>query len=318
MARFRWLFQMFLLVGVVLFFAVPAHAMEIPTQPGPEQSNPGDAIRFAEQHPHSVPPGVNDFTCRPDAAHPHPVVLVHGSDGSTYASWAGLSSKLKAAGYCVFALNYGQEPGTQKFGVETMTKGATELSGFVTDVLSLTGADKVDVVAHSQGATVARYYINRLGGAADVDKWIGLASPTYGGTFYGLATALEALPGGTTLITNFGSKALAEQVQGSGFLDALNAGGDTVPGVEYTTIGTRYDEVIQPYTNVRLRDPGASNILVQDLCPEDQTGHFNLPYDPFSQQLVLNTLDPANAVEPTCTPVPLGTGIAGVIIASNS
>ncbi|WP_442971895.1 esterase/lipase family protein [Rhodococcus sp. WMMA185] len=292
--------------------------MEIPTQPAPKQSTAGDAIKFAELHPHSAPPGVNDFTCRPDAAHPRPVVLVHGSDGSTYESWAGLSPKLKDSGYCVFALNYGQKPGTQEYGVETMTKGSAELADFVTDVLSVTGADKVDVIAHSQGATVARYYINRLGGAAYVNKWIGVASPTYGGTFYGLATALESVPGGTELIQRFGSEALAEQVQGSPFLTDLNAGGDTVPGVEYITIGTKYDEVIQPYTNVALRGPGATNIVVQDLCPEDMTGHFNLPYDPFSQQLILNALDPADAVSPTCTPVPLGTGIAGVIIASNS
>jgi triacylglycerol esterase/lipase EstA (alpha/beta hydrolase family) len=309
--------QLLLLCAALAFFAFPADAMEVPTQPGPPQSQAGDAITYSEQHPHSAPPGVNDFSCHPDAAHPHPVVLVHGSDGSAYANWAGLSPRLKEAGYCLFALNYGQKPGTEHYGMETMTEGAHELDDFVARVLSVTGASKVDVIGHSQGATVARYYINRLGGAAHVNRWIGLASPTYGGTFFGIATAVTSVPGGSELIERFGSEALAEQVQGSDFLTALNAGGDTVPGVEYTTIGTRYDEVIQPYTNVALHDPGATNILVQDLCPLDQTGHFNLPYDPFTQQLVLNTLDPTHAVVPPCTFVPLGTGIAGVIIASN-
>ncbi|EID76297.1 MULTISPECIES: esterase/lipase family protein [Rhodococcus] len=295
----------------------PARAAEVPTLPGPAQSDAGAAISYAKQHPHSAPPGVNDFTCHPDASHPRPVVLVHGSDGSAYSNWAGLSPKLKDAGYCVFALNYGRKPGTEHFGMQTMTEGAAELEVFVDDVLAVTGADEVDLIGHSQGATVARYYINRLGGASKVNRWIGLASPSYGGTFFGIATALQTLPGGNELIVGIGSEALAEQVQGSPFLTALNAGGDTVPGVEYTTIGTRYDEVIQPYTNVALHDPGATNILVQDLCPLDQTGHFNLPYDPFSQQLVLNTLDPEHTIVPPCTFVPLGTGIAGVIIASN-
>ncbi|QZS54698.1 esterase/lipase family protein [Rhodococcus opacus] len=295
----------------------PARAAEVPTLPGPAQSDAGAAISYAKQHPHSAPPGTNDFSCRPGPAHPHPVILVHGSDGSAYANWAGLSPKLKSAGYCPFALNYGQRPGTEHYGMETMAEGAHELDGFVAQVLSATGASTVDVIGHSQGATVARYYINRLGGAAHVSRWIGLASPTYGGTFFGIATAVTSVPGGSELIERFGSEALAEQVQGSPFLTALNAGGDTVPGVEYTTIGTRYDEVIQPYTNVALHDPGATNILVQDLCPIDQTGHFNLPYDPFSQQLVLNTLDPEHTIVPPCRFVPLGTGIAGVIIASN-
>ncbi|QYB02819.1 alpha/beta fold hydrolase [Rhodococcus sp. USK10] len=318
MSKARHGFRLAVLAAVICVLgAAPAHAAEVPTLPGPPQSDPGTAIAYAKQHPHSAPPGANDFSCRPDPAHPRPVILVHGSDGSAYSNWAGLSPKLKAAGYCVFALNYGRKPGTDHFGMQTMTEGAAELEVFVDDVLSATGADEVDLIGHSQGATVARYYVNRLGGASKVHHWIGLASPTYGGTFFGIATAVTSVPGGTELIETIGSEALAEQVQGSPFLTALNAGGDTVPGAEYTTIGTRYDEVIQPYTNVALHDPGATNILVQDLCPIDQTGHFNLPYDPFSQQLVLNTLDPAHVVVPPCTFVPLGTGIPGVIIASN-
>ncbi|OUS88241.1 triacylglycerol lipase [Rhodococcus sp. NCIMB 12038] len=318
MSKARHGFRLAVLAAVIcLLGAAPAHAAEVPTLPGPPQSDPGSAIAYAKHHPHSAPPGANDFSCRPDPAHPRPVILVHGTDGSAYANWAGLSPKLKAAGYCVFALNYGRKPGTEHFGMQTMTEGAAELEVFVADVLSATGADEVDLIGHSQGATVARYYVNRLGGASKVHHWIGLASPTYGGTFFGIATAVTSVPGGTELIETIGSEALAEQVQGSAFLTALNAGGDTVPGAEYTTIGTRYDEVIQPYTNVALRDPRATNILVQDLCPIDQTGHFNLPYDPFAQQLVLNTLDPAHVVVPPCTFVPLGTGIPGVIIASN-
>jgi len=108
-----------------------------------------------------------------------------------------------------------------------------------------------------------------------------------------------------------------EQMVDSPFLVALNSGSDTVPGVEYTTIGSRYDEMIQPSTNVALRGHGATNIVVQDLCPIDLTGHFNMPYDAFAQRLVLNALDPTRAVVPECRFVALGTGIPDVIAAAN-
>lgn len=296
-----------------------AHAAEVPTIPGPAQQSPGEAITYAKGHPHSAPPGTNDFTCRPNTTHPRPVVLVHGTDGSAYTNWAGLSPKLAAAGYCVFALNYGQKPGTEQYGIESITASAAELADFVDQVRAATGSGHVDLVGHSQGATVARYYVNRLGGASAVDQWIGVASPSYGGNLFGLTTAAGAVPGGTDTLETLTGPALAEQIEGSPFLAALNGDGqDTVPGVRYTTIGSRYDEVVQPATNIALHGPDAVNIIVDDLCPTDRTGHFNLPYDPYSQQLILNILDPDHPITPACTDVQIGTGIAAVIIASNT
>src|SRR5918994_3294149 len=53
------------------------------------------------------PPGANDFSCRPSPAHPHPVVLVHGTFLDMTTSWDLISPVLKSKGYCVFALDYG-------------------------------------------------------------------------------------------------------------------------------------------------------------------------------------------------------------------
>src|SRR3954466_13939258 len=52
------------------------------------------------------PPGSNDPGCKPTAAHPSPVVLVHGTF-LNQTSWLTLSPQIKAAGYCVFSLDYG-------------------------------------------------------------------------------------------------------------------------------------------------------------------------------------------------------------------
>ncbi|MFD4181169.1 esterase/lipase family protein [Rhodococcus sp. NPDC058514] len=289
---------------------------EVPENPGPEQSTHAAAAAYARTHPGAAPPGSNDFSCKPSAAHPRPVILAHGTDASAYSDWSAISPALKAAGYCVFALNYGGKPGGDAFGTEDMRVSGEQTADFVQRVRTATGAEKVDLIGFSQGATVTRYFVNRLGGAAVVDRWIGVASPSYGGVFYGLAPVVDGIPGGAEAIEAVLGQAVGQQIQGSPFLDALNLPEDTVPGVRYTTIGTRYDEMIQPASNVALRGEGATNISIQDLCPQDQTGHMNMVYDPFTIGVVLRALDPA-APEPRCVPVPLGTGIPGMVLESN-
>lgn len=288
----------------------------VPTDPGPEQATHADAIRYDHQHPDSAPPGANDFGCRP-APGTLPVVLAHGTDSSAYSDWAALSPQLKRAGHCVFALDYGGKVGAQRYGTEDIAASAGQLRAFVDRVRSATGAQQVDLVGYSQGATVGRYYVNKLGGADAVRRWVGLASPSYGGALFGIVALVQAIPGGVDRVEEATSLAVVEQLANSPFLTDLNKGGDTVAGVEYTTIGSRYDEIIQPTGNIALRGPGATNIVVQDLCPIDMTGHFNVVYDPYSLQLVLNTLDPAHAVVPPCELVPLGRGIPEVILATH-
>lgn len=290
---------------------------EVPELPGPPQPTHAAATVYDGKHPGSAPPGSNDFGCIPTAAHPKPVILAHGTDATAYSDWSAISPQLKSAGYCVFAVNYGGKPGGPRFGTEDMYVSAGQVADFVHRVRTETGAAKVDLVGFSQGATATRMFVNQMGGAAVVDRWVGVASPSYGGQFYGVAPVAAAIPGGTAVIAAVLGQAVAQQVQGSELLTALNAGGDTVPGVSYTTIGTRYDEMIQPYTNVELHGAGARNVLIQDLCPQNKTGHMNMAYDPFTISLVVGALDPEHAPEPLCAPVPLGTGMVEMMIASN-
>ena len=125
------------------------------------------------------------------------------------------------------------------------------------------------------------------------------------------------MPGATGLVADEFGPGLAQLMAGSDFLENLNAGGDTVPGVEYTSIATRVDETIQPYTNALLRDPGATNVVIQDVCPQDNVAHFTFTYDPTAIGLVLAALDPSAGIVAPCGPVPLGAGILDVVIASN-
>jgi len=158
------------------------------------------------------PPGANDFSCQPSAAHPRPVVLVHGTFADMSNSWQAISPLLHNRGYCVFALNYG---------------------------------------SHGGGGAVGVY------GVGDIRE-----------------SAAE-----------------------------LNAGGETVPGVAYTVIQSRYDTVVTPYTSSFLSGAGAKNIALQSQCILDFGEHLSMPYDHIVAADVLNALDPANPVPIVCTPV---------------
>jgi triacylglycerol esterase/lipase EstA (alpha/beta hydrolase family) len=250
--------------------------------------------------PGASPPGSNDYSCRPSAAHPYPVVLVHGTFGDMTDSWQALAPLLANHGYCVFALDYGGSSGNPIQGYQEIAGAAAQLKTFVDSVLSATGAARVDIVGHSQGGMMPRYYVDFLGGAAKVDALVGLSPSNHGTNLDGLTGLLPALPGGSGFLTTL-CAACTEQMAGSSFLANLNAGGDTVAGVRYTVITTKYDEVVTPYTSAFLSGSSVTNITLQDQCPLDFADHLAVIYDPMALNDVLNALDPANQVPVGCT-----------------
>ncbi|MFF4273805.1 esterase/lipase family protein [Streptomyces sp. NPDC001536] len=248
--------------------------------------------------------GWNDFSCKPSAAHPHPVVLVHGTFANSVDNWLGLAPYLKNRGYCVYSFDYGQLPGVPVFhGLGPIDKSAEQLSAFVDKVLGATGAAETDLVGHSQGGMMPRYYLKFLGGAAKVDALVGIAPSNHGTTLGGLTQLLDYFPGAGDLLSQ-NTPALADQVAGSPFLTKLNEGGDTVPGVTYTVLATKYDEVVTPYRSQFLSGAGVNNVVIQDLCPLDLSEHAAIGlFDLIAFHEVTNALDPAHATPTTCASV---------------
>ncbi|MGH3466109.1 MAG: hypothetical protein ACRDQF_00020 [Thermocrispum sp.] len=102
--------------------------------------------------------------------------------------------------------------------------------------------------------------------------------------------------------------AAEQQTRGSRFLAHLNAGGDTVPGVSYLVIATRYDEVTTPYRATFLRaGPGATvrNVTLQEGCPLYASEHFSMPYSPRAIGYVQTGLDGSAPVPPCAVHPPL-------------
>ena len=265
------------------------------------------AIAYTLTHYGQPPRGADNWACKPTAAHPDPVVLVHGTFGNMTDSWEALSPLLANAGYCVYALNYGgSSPGNPIQATGPIETSARQLSAFVDKVLASTGARKVDIVGHSQGGMMPRYYIRFLGGAAKVDTLVGLAPSNHGTTLFGLTTLEAAFGAGGSLP---GCAACGEQMAGSAFLTKLNAGHETEPGVRYTVIEGRYDEVVTPYTSAFLAPgPNVRNVTLQDGCTSDLGDHLAIIYDRRALAYTMNALDPAHPVAVPCTLVLPGNG----------
>jgi triacylglycerol lipase len=239
------------------------------------------------------PPGAN-LPCKPSAAHPEPVILVHGTFENMFDNWQAMAPALKNAGYCVYAFNYGSYHGSGLlgiYGVGPIERSAQELASEVDAVLAQTGASKVDLVGHSQGGMMPRYYLKNID-ASKVDDLVGL-SPSNHGTTNPFASPI----GGPC-------PACAQQAAGSSFITQLNAGDETPGSVDYTNIATRYDEVVTPYTSAFLAADGnqVTNVTLQDDCPNDTSDHLRTPYDPPAIQITLNALGRSGPADPSFRP----------------
>ncbi|MFA8438521.1 esterase/lipase family protein [Pueribacillus sp. YX66] len=181
----------------------------------------------------------------------NPVVFVHGYTGNDW-NFISLMNYLKRQGWPdshVSAIQYSNNLGSN-------VNNAHELSAFVDNVLARTGADKVDLVAHSMGGLSTRYYIKNLDGGSKVANLVTIGSPHQGtyNAVWGSATA--------------GAR---EMIPGSLFLLRLNAGDETPDGTDpnnpilYTTIYSTGDTLVPTYRTTldgarRVRVIGVSHI----------------------------------------------------------
>ena len=251
--------------------------------------------------------GANDWSCKPSAAHPHPVVLLPGTFANIGANFVKLAPRLKNNGYCVFATNYGFTDLSlgRVGGLDHITTSAAQLDAFVTRVQAATGAAKVDVVGHSQGGAVPIWWMKKMGGAAKVAHYVGWAPSSHGTTLDGIATLgkdLNLLGFATGISDVAGFPGVLDQQVYSAFVQQLWADGNVVPaGPKYTVISSRNDEVVTPYTSQALAGPGVTNIVLQDKCWFDAAGHVGLFLDEPTMELTLNALsDGPASFQPWC------------------
>ncbi|MEO8193048.1 MAG: triacylglycerol lipase [Gemmatimonadales bacterium] len=180
-----------------------------------------------------------------------PILFVHGYLGNT-TNWDQMRARFVADGWQdfeLYAYNYSF--------LASNASSATEIAAQVDDIMRMTGATKVDIIAHSMGSISSRYYLKNLGGTAKIDAWVSLGGPNHG----------------TDAVENQNCQFVPcrEIVPGSAFLTALNAGDETPGLVRYGTWRSPCDTTINPDESVILS--GATNTLTACIV------HFNFLVD---------------------------------------
>ncbi|MDH3271100.1 MAG: alpha/beta fold hydrolase [Gemmatimonadota bacterium] len=143
---------------------------------------------------------------------------------------------------------------------------AVELAVAIDTLRARTGADRIDIVAHSMGGLATRWYLRGFPGAP-VRKVVFIASP-----HRGTLSAHLAWGGGRE-----------EMMPGSPFLDTLNAAQPGPVGVDAITIRTLIDTHIVPGESATLPDVPDFEVC----CPT----HAGLMRDDEVFQIVLDFLE---------------------------
>ena len=282
------------LAALTITGALTVPAAASPPAPAVARTANGPLLPFPTS-PAGDPPGANNWSCQATKKRPTPVILVHGTFGDRKNLLEGLSAAISEAGFCVYSLDYGNR------GTGGIAKSARQLRTFTNRVLRSTGAEKVSMVGHSQGGMMPRYYIKFLGGKKKVDDLVGIAPSNHGTAVTGDSNPISDLALGLLC------KACLQQSAGSPFLRRLNRGDETPGNVSYTQITTRYDQVVVPHTSGYLKRNGrgriATNVTLQNVCPNELVEHIFIPTSSVTIQITMNALTRRGPAQRSFRPV---------------
>lgn len=163
----------------------------------------------------------------------NPVVLLHGILGQRHVYWNVFKHRLHQDGFrfheCV--IPYGL--------LGDLRLAASFLKDKVDATLRGDGAKKVDLVCHSAGGLVARYYLMFLGGAKKVQRVVFMGTP-HEGTYFSYVLPIPLIP-------------IARQTRpGSHFLEEIGGEGHIPPGVQFVNLWSPLDTVVLPSHNSKL------------------------------------------------------------------
>ncbi len=159
----------------------------------------------------------------------NPVLLVHGF-GDRQDVFRRLKSYLVTRGWSVYSLNLSPNNGRK-----SLIELAQQLHYFVAQTFGETHT--FDLVGFSMGGLVTRYYLQRLGGIQQVERYVNISTPNQG----------------TLTAFSLPFAGIKEMRPNSDFLRSLNEDvARSLEATQVTWLWTPYDLMIVPATNSYL------------------------------------------------------------------
>ena len=239
------------------------------------------------------PPAAVDVpvNCRPTAARPRPVILVHGTFDSGANTSPRLGEPLRRQGFCVISPTLGAYAGNPaRGGLDSIAAASgPQLAGVIDHVRAVTGAGQVDLVGYSQGASIAGYTTKVLRPGA-VGRVVSVGG-YWGADNSGLIP--HQLPAGAAGAALWAAnlRGIAELSPGSPMLTAWYGLDRTpfLPGVGYTLIATRGDHLLPPERSF-VPGPGVRWVIPEDACGGGPATHGGMVVDWRTHTLVTQAL----------------------------
>ncbi|WP_309052691.1 alpha/beta fold hydrolase [Streptomyces sp.] len=262
--------ELAILTGHLVLYPSGIVAERLSAAPAPDTDTAGD-------------PGPDGEVRQVRARGRRPVVLLHGFVDNRSVFVLLRRALLRGGRDCVESLNYSPLTCDLRTAAEVLGRRVEEIR-------ERTGHDEVDVVGHSLGGLIARYYVQRLGGDARVRTLVTLGTPHAGTTVAPLADAhplvRQMRPGSEVL------RELAEPAPGC--------------RTRFVSFWSDLDRVMVPVETARLRH---ADLVVHDVRVSG-IGHLALPVHPTVAAGVLGALDADGPAAPGARDD--GTGTASV------
>lgn len=202
-----------------------------------------------------------DFT----PEHETPVLYVHGIH-SRASGFRRNARYLRDHGYWVWGFNYGHMFLPGLYGTGPLEDSLEELRANVDKVLAETGAEQVDIVAHSQGGLLTKLFIAQ-GGAPKVRRVVAMSANFHGTDLEGRAPQvlerMERFPGLTRALL---SPSVPQQLAGSPWMrENADPLPDTDPSVVYTALYSTRDTLVTPNSASMLEPVDGADVVNKEI-----------------------------------------------------